>query len=108
RHDARDGDAAAQRLQASQDHRSEGLHRADRQEERSGVDGQHLIFMEHEHTPEAIRARLAEGPRLSYLRDWIYGGIDGSVTTFAIVTGVAGAHLSPAVILILGLANLLG
>jgi vacuolar iron transporter family protein len=64
--------------------------------------------MEHEHTPEAIRARLAAGPRLSYLRDWVYGGIDGSVTTFAVVTGVMGAHLSPTVILILGVANLLG
>jgi VIT1/CCC1 family predicted Fe2+/Mn2+ transporter len=64
--------------------------------------------VEHEHTPEAIRARLAAGPRLSYLRDWVYGGIDGSVTTFAVVTGVVGAHLSPVVILVLGVANLLG
>ena len=64
--------------------------------------------MEHEHTPDAIRDRLAAGPRLSYLRDWVYGGIDGSVTTFAVVTGVVGAHLSPVVILILGTANLLG
>jgi VIT1/CCC1 family predicted Fe2+/Mn2+ transporter len=64
--------------------------------------------MEHEHTPEAIRARLAKGPRLSYLRDWVYGGIDGSVTTFAVVSGVVGAHLSSTVILILGVANLLG
>ncbi|PYQ31821.1 MAG: hypothetical protein DMF56_01580 [Acidobacteria bacterium] len=64
--------------------------------------------MEHEHTPEAIRARLAAGPRSSYLRDWVYGGIDGSVTTFAVVTGVVGAELSPAIILILGVANLLG
>jgi vacuolar iron transporter family protein len=64
--------------------------------------------VEHEHTPDAIRARLAAGPRLSYLRDWVYGGIDGSVTTFAVVTGVVGAHLSPTVILILGAANLLG
>ena len=64
--------------------------------------------MEHEHTPEAIRARLAEGPQSSYLRDWIYGGIDGAVTTFAVVTGVVGANLSPTVILILGVANLLG
>ncbi|HVR39256.1 MAG TPA: VIT1/CCC1 transporter family protein [Thermoanaerobaculia bacterium] len=63
--------------------------------------------MEHTHTPEAIRARLASGPRASYLRDWIYGGIDGSVTTFAVVTGVAGARLSPTIILILGAANLL-
>jgi vacuolar iron transporter family protein len=64
--------------------------------------------LEHEHTAEAIRARLAEGPRPSYLRDWVYGGIDGSVTTFAVVTGVVGAHLSPTVIVILGIANLLG
>lgn len=63
--------------------------------------------MEHEHTSEAIRARLAEGPRLSYLRDWIYGGIDGSVTTFAVVTGVVGGDLPATVILILGVANLI-
>lgn len=62
--------------------------------------------MEHEHTPEAIRARLA-APRISYLRDWVYGGIDGSVTTFAVVTGVSGAELSSRIILILGVANLL-
>ena len=61
---------------------------------------------EHEHTPEAIRARLQAGPALSYLRDWIYGGIDGAVTTFAVVSGVAGASLSPRIIVILGVANL--
>ena len=63
--------------------------------------------MEHEHTPEAIRARLATAPQSSYLRDWVYGGIDGSVTTFAVVTGVSGADLSARIILILGIANLL-
>ena len=50
--------------------------------------------MEHEHTHEAIRERFAAGPSHSYLRDWVYGGIDGTVTTFAIVSGVVGAHLS--------------
>ena len=63
--------------------------------------------MEHEHSIEAIKERLAAGPKHNYLRDWIYGGIDGSVTTFAVVTGVVGAQLSPVVILILGFANLL-
>lgn len=63
--------------------------------------------MEHEHTAEAIGERLAAGPKHNYLRDWIYGGIDGSVTTFAVVTGVVGASLSPVVIVILGMANLL-
>ena len=41
-----------------------------------------------------------------YLRDWVYGGIDGAVTTFAVVAGVAGASLSTNVILILGFTNL--
>ena len=30
--------------------------------------------MDHEHSPAAIRARLAAGPRHNYLRDWVYGG----------------------------------
>ena len=38
--------------------------------------------------------------------DFIYGSIDGAVTTFAIVAGVVGASLSPSIILILGFANL--
>jgi len=38
--------------------------------------------------------------------DFIYGSIDGAVTTFAIVAGVIGADLSPIIILILGFANL--
>ena len=62
---------------------------------------------EHEHSPEAIKERLAAGPRHSYLRDWIYGGIDGAVTTFAVVAGVVGAQLSPKIILVIGLANIL-
>lgn len=63
--------------------------------------------LEHEHTPDAIRERLAAGPQSSYLRDWIYGGIDGAVTTFAIVSGVEGADMSSRVVVILGLANLI-
>jgi vacuolar iron transporter family protein len=63
--------------------------------------------LEHSHTPQAIHDRLTQGPRRSYLRDWIYGGIDGTVTTFAIVAGVVGAHLSASILFILGFANLL-
>jgi vacuolar iron transporter family protein len=36
----------------------------------------------------------------------VYGGIDGAVTTFAVVAGVVGAELSTRVVLILGAANL--
>jgi VIT1/CCC1 family predicted Fe2+/Mn2+ transporter len=62
--------------------------------------------LEHEHTTEAIRMRLAADKRPNYLRDWVYGGIDGAITTFAVVAGVVGAGLSTNIILILGLANL--
>lgn len=62
--------------------------------------------MFHDHSAEAIRARLERGAKASYLRDWIYGGIDGAVTTFAIVCGVVGANFSTSVILVLGAANI--
>lgn len=41
-----------------------------------------------------------------YLKSVIYGGLDGTITTFAAVAGVAGASLPPGVVLIIGLANL--
>ncbi len=63
-------------------------------------------MVEHEHTREAIHERLAAEPSQSYLRDWVYGGIDGTVTTFAIVSGVVGAHLASGITLILGGASL--
>ena len=59
------------------------------------------------HSSPAIANRLAAGPTHVYLKDMIYGGIDGAVTTFAVVSGVAGAGLAENVIIILGLANLL-
>lgn len=63
--------------------------------------------LEHGHSPNQIAARLSRGPKANYLRDWIYGGIDGAVTTFAIIAGVVGADMSARVVLILGTANLL-
>lgn len=42
-----------------------------------------------------------------YLGPFVYGAIDGSVTTFAVVAGAAGAGLSSTVIIILGIANLI-
>ena len=41
-----------------------------------------------------------------YLAEFVYGGIDGSVTTFAVVAGSVGAGLDSSVIIILGFANL--
>ena len=65
------------------------------------------LELQESHTAAAVHDRLARGPRHSYLRDFVYGGIDGAVTTFAIVAGVQGAALSSRVVLILGVANLL-
>ena len=42
-----------------------------------------------------------------YLGEFVYGGIDGCVTTFAVVAGSVGAGLDSAIIIILGFANLL-
>jgi VIT1/CCC1 family predicted Fe2+/Mn2+ transporter len=41
-----------------------------------------------------------------YLGEFVYGGIDGCVTTFAVVAGSVGAGLDSSVIIILGFANL--
>lgn len=60
----------------------------------------------HGHEPEEIQKRLHSTTR-GYLKDFVYGGIDGAVTTFAIVAGVVGAHLETKTILILGFANIL-
>jgi VIT1/CCC1 family predicted Fe2+/Mn2+ transporter len=64
--------------------------------------------LEHSHEPAEIAARIAAGPRLSYLPDAVFGAIDGTVTTFAVVAGAVGADLSARIVLILGAANLFG
>ncbi len=60
-----------------------------------------------DHTPTAIHRRLRATAEHSYLRDFVLGAMDGTVTTFAVVAGVAGAGLPRGVAIILGLANLL-
>lgn len=42
-----------------------------------------------------------------YISEFVYGGIDGAITTFAVVAGAAGANLDASVVIILGLANLI-
>ncbi|WP_425045881.1 VIT1/CCC1 transporter family protein [Primorskyibacter sp. S87] len=64
-------------------------------------------MQDHGHSQSEVSARINSPPGRGVLRDVVYGGIDGSVTTFAIVAGVAGAGLSPFVIVALGLANVL-
>ena len=53
-----------------------------------------------------IASKNNHNKRGKYLKDSVYGSLDGIVTTFAIVSGVVGANLSSKIILILGFANL--
>lgn len=54
------------------------------------------------HEPDQLRPLIQH-----YLKDLIYGANDGIITTFAVVSGVAGARLDVRIVLILGIANLL-
>ena len=62
---------------------------------------------------EVIRPSVHEEPvgavaiAQHYLRDIVFGAIDGIVTTFAVVAGVAGGSLSGPVVLVVGSANLI-
>lgn len=65
-------------------------------------------------TVSALQAEHKRSPFADYFKEIIYGGIDGIVTTFAVVAGFSGAALSTnattelsfMVVLLFGLANL--
>lgn len=57
--------------------------------------------------PATHEPRDPRGLLRHYLKDLIYGANDGIITTFAVVSGVAGAALQARIVLILGFANLL-
>ena len=62
----------------------------------------HHHHEDHIHGKNTIFSRFQD-----YLGEFVYGGIDGCVTTFAVVAGSVGAGLNSSIILILGFANLL-
>jgi len=82
-----------------------------------------MITRNIEKAKEAYKSKNAEASRAAhnvkhapelhnqeqgqYIKSAIYGGLDGIITTFAVVAGVAGAHLSTGIVLILGFANLI-
>lgn len=57
--------------------------------------------MQHEPKSSEIRDVLRH-----YLGEIVYGGNDGIVTTFAVISGVAGADLSVQAMLVIGIVNL--
>lgn len=60
------------------------------------------MMEDHLHEPSGWLSRYQK-----YLGEFVYGGIDGSVTTFAVVAGSAGANLDSGIVIILGMANLI-
>lgn len=60
-----------------------------------------------EHEPHAIRLRLDRPTGHGYLADGVLGGIDGCVTTFAVVAGAVGGGFTTLVVVVLGFANLI-
>ncbi|HJW91579.1 MAG TPA: VIT1/CCC1 transporter family protein [Anaerolineales bacterium] len=79
------------------------------EEARSGYAKKDVKQSSHAHDPARIAQAAREehgGASHQYLGDMVYGGLDGIITTFAVVSGVAGAALGSGVVVILGLANL--
>ena len=66
------------------------------------------VTLEHAHDQASIAQRVTGISQHSYLRDFVYGAIDGTVTTFAVVSSIAGAGLDPEIVIVLGVANLFG
>jgi len=62
------------------------------------------------HTKQAIRHHFHKEEKSDngkYIGEFIYGAVDGTVTTFAVVAGATGASLQPSIVIILGFANLI-
>ncbi len=59
-----------------------------------------------EHHPAVIKQRLKQAAKSQNISNAVLGGIDGCVTTFAVVSSSVGAGLPSSVAVIMGFANL--
>ncbi|MEO9964226.1 MAG: VIT1/CCC1 transporter family protein [Reichenbachiella sp.] len=59
------------------------------------------------HKAYKFHAEPQQSNQYAYLSQFIYGGIDGGVTTFAVIAGAVGAGFGVEIIIILGIANLI-
>lgn len=58
------------------------------------------------HDRALVALHAAAGGSEDHLGDFVFGAIDGTITTFAVIAGAAGAQLSAGIVVILGIANL--
>lgn len=67
--------------------------------------------MNNNQSDDFTELKIHEGKKISlnkaYIGEFVYGGIDGAITTFAVVAGAEGAGLGISVVIILGIANLI-
>ncbi|GAB5465003.1 MAG: VIT1/CCC1 transporter family protein [Candidatus Kapaibacteriales bacterium] len=84
--------------------------------ERSGLAGNDIGYNSHSRPIGFLQRNSNQSPSgfekfkgkaKEYLGEFVYGGIDGCVTTFAVVAGSEGAGLSTGVVIVLGVANLI-
>jgi vacuolar iron transporter family protein len=66
---------------------------------------EHGTAMDGSQAPTELTGRPERGLG-HYLRDVVYGALDGIITTMAVIAGSAGAQLPARIAIILGLANL--
>ena len=81
------------------------------QKARKAFETKDITLARAAHSKKSIQAK-SHGPENhvtagQYLGEFVYGAIDGTITTFAVVAGAAGASLSSGIVIILGFANLL-
>ena len=77
---------------------------------RKAFEQKNIDLAKKAHTAKSIHQNIHRESHITsgqYLGEFVYGAIDGTVTTFAVVAGAAGAALSPGIVIILGFANLL-
>jgi VIT1/CCC1 family predicted Fe2+/Mn2+ transporter len=80
------------------------------EEARQAFEERNLNASKKAHEPKAIEQAMEKhgSANSQFIGNMVYGGLDGIISIFAVVSGVAGASLSSGVLLILGAANLLG
>ena len=56
----------------------------------------------------AHQQRAVEGHRVhgDFIKSIVYGGLDGALTAFALISGAAGGSLGAEIILVLGVSNI--
>jgi|AntAceMinimDraft_5_1070358.scaffolds.fasta_scaffold75010_3 hypothetical protein len=65
----------------------------------------HAMIAAHDHKSAAEEKHAGDAG--DFIKSLVFGGLDGIITTFAIVCAAIGADLSKKTVIIMGLANLM-